>query len=371
MEWGGGDNEESVRFLNVPIITDIDELSTIINSGTVNPSLEMSKIIDTWYRFVHYNKAAVQYMDYTNNNDIPQGQNLTTHDWYTNYLNKDKNGWEYISSTNTIRDNYDYCTYAALLSDLNLSSYYLRVFVNTHDDDDHFCFVIGYMKDSQGVEHTLTYIRAAGAYNTSNKKDTYYGYDKYVDSRVWCALVYDFCNATQTIIADKSKDTGIAPYYQNEGEFRIQLSIERVGNSFEFKSTQFSKTMQANTPFNPVDKYTLNWSLPNIKPANWGQTMYDNIVTMLKNNSFGVGIRSNRAEFTIIEQKGIFNSNDTIYDINSGKYYRYNYSNKQFEEAGIIDTSMIPNNCFLYSTINGNREFYYYRQGSYIEIDNI
>ena len=368
---GGGDNEESVRFLNIPVITDDNELQTIIDSGTINPGLEMSKILDTWYRFAHYDMNAAKYMDYTNCDDTGDGQNIKENQSFNQYLTS---GWQYDSNNNIIKCVVDNSPFGGLLCPTSLNNYYIRVmYSNAIGDDDHFCIIIGYMKDNQGVEHTLTYIRAAGQNDNTRGKDTYYETGgTQIDSRVWCALVYDFLNPTQTILVDNSKLTGYSPI--NSGKKpKAMLSIERNGDTVVIKTSQFKAgdDMTINTPFEPMSGCDIVFSKPTSKPANWDQTMYNNIITMMDNYSFGFGVRSNNSNFTIIEQKGIFNSNDTIYDINSGKYYRYNYSNKQFEEAGIIDTSMIPNNCFLYSTINGNREFYYYKQGSYIEIDNI
>ncbi|WP_302047715.1 hypothetical protein [Megamonas funiformis] len=360
-----------VIFKTIRAVGDAESLKKSLESKPIT----MKEIFNDWIRFAHYDNTAAAVLDYTDcDTDIPNGQNLPDNNEYTDFTDKEKDGWTYDEATNTIKDNYNYRTAVGFISnDSSYSNYYIKLKINTYADDDHVFMVVGYLKDENGVEHTLSIVRAVGRGQGAGNSDTYYdtGYND-IDTRIWWALIYDICNPTQTIIADKSSITGPAPFAIWSSEWQAggnsnsicYMSIERNYSTITFKTTQWSLKGDDQN-FN--SDYDIVFTIPSTKPDSWTDECYNNIKKMLSNaGHIGFGVRSNQADFTIVEQNNLFDNNK-IYDLTSNRIYEY-IDGAWTETTAIPDTE-IPVQCFLYNQELG-KLYFYFSSSNYIEIYN-
>ena len=350
------------NFRIIRVIDDNTALSQYLNSKPIT----MKDIFNEWNRFAHYNQNAMTYLDYSNCSlSSYQGQNRTDHTHYTSFTDKTQNGWSFDETTNSIKDNNDMDTYAGFVSNNNgYKNYNIKCKVNTIHDDDHFTIIVGYMKDSNGIEHTLSIARAAGHVNSGNS-DTYYGYGTTlgpVDTRVWYALIYDMGNSTQKILKDMSKEVKISTFSVTGKTHTIcLLGVDRVNDNFTFHTCSFVDYDANDLKYD--SNFDMTWSFPNIKPNDWTEDMYNNIRKMLDLGHFGFGVRSNIATFTILEQRGLFDDN-TVYNLATNKMY--DYKNNTWIESGTIDNNL-PYRSFLYNKELG-KLYFYYGPNDYVQI---
>lgn len=368
-------DEETVyaddNFRNLMIITDDAQIQAI--KDELNPSVYLRNVFNTWNRFIHYDNDAAVYMDNTNalyqDGGVDyhgQNQELSDQRDWVKVLDKSvttNGGWSYNSQENRIYCNFDLGMFAGFISPTPVSNnYYIHFWVDSFQDDDHFCIIIGYMTDDQGVEHTLSYIRAEGQHYNIHKPDTYYGTGlQYIDTRVWSAVVYDLLNPTQTILADNSAKVGVATYMRPT-IWRAHVAARRQRRNFTFYTSQWSQEKTEDPEF--VEDWTLEFNIPDEKPADWNQTMWDNINTMLELNYFGVGTRSNPSAFSIEEQTGIFPNTETIYNIENDTKWVWNFQTEEYEDRGSITKQDIPYRSLLYCDYY-DTFYYYYFPGSY------
>lgn len=271
--------------------------------------VSLKDVFNTWYRYAHSDNHALSEL-VTNPDEYSFGT------WQNKgYLDI----WSYDETNNCINDNADVSPVCGFISPTNFyTNYYLRIRYNTGDDDNTF-IVVGYMKDSAGVEHTLSIFRGSHS-----------------DTICYWALIYDAGNATQHKIVDYTDKVGSQP----GGTFYI--SAKRVNNSLEFKTSMVN---------NPVDNesWTINWSYPDKKPVDMTQSEYDNIGVMLnQTNRVGFGVRSMRATFYIDKQYEIFDDGD-IYAMHQDKVYSFNIKSGEWEVKGKM-YELLPDKIFLYNT---------------------
>ena len=371
------------NFHTVYVVNSNQEVEDIKSNSELNPTLYMQNILNTWYRFIHYDNPSSIYMDYTNNLYSMTGDKAYYHAQnqeltklvpiYSSILNKESDSWRYESSTNSIRCGFDEAPAAGFLNKDKIVgyNYYIHFFVNSDVDNDHFFIIIGFMTDDSGVEHTLSYIKAEGR-NVSvptSYLDKYYDTGlNHIDSRVWNAVVYDFMNPTQKIIADNSAIVKVAPYLQSKN-FKVHCAVRRSSErQFVFYSSQWSQEpFTSNAEANFVDDFTLNYTFPSSKPSDWSDEMWSNVNTMLKTPYFGVGSRSNNSSFKIVEQEGIFDYYEKVFDIENNKYYQWDFSSSQYVDKGSITTDVLPNRVFLYNDYL-NKLYFYISPKSYVQI---
>lgn len=374
------------NFRSTNIIIDNSELEHILQD--INPSLDMKNIFNTWRIILHYDTEAAIYNDYTDRvylNDghntyfscqnteiskynITSGGNNETSEKWLKVLDKSSNSWYYDESNNRIVENFNYSCFSAFIQENNFTdvNYYIEFYLNCKTDYDHFCIIFGFMTDDDGIEHTLSFVKAAGYYSDGHD-DTYYGYGSSVkvDSRVWSAIVYDFMNPTQQILFDNSKEVGPCDY-TNMAHYETIVGFRRLNkNSFNIQSSKWSYNDISNRE-NPefYEPYTLNVSFPTTKPNEWDDNMWNNIQIMLSSNIFGVGVRSMLCSFNIRNQQGVFPVYDELYCITNGIHYKWNYKTQKFDEYNDI-----PNRILLYDPFKKKLYFYYYK-GNYIEFFN-
>lgn len=351
------------EFMQKRVVTNDDELNT---EFTNKPTL-MIDIFNTWIRYAHFNAEMIRkYLDKSNWNDtaIKDGQNLSQYDQYDVYINKKKDGWTFNKQTNEIVASYDYMPAAGFISpENNKYYYYLLTRVDTGWDDDNLMVIVGYTRDSNGVEHTLSVVRGSGFSPTP--KELNWGHRPSFDYNAtdtfftW-GLIYDMCNSTQHIIYDLTKTVGYRHDYNADHGWSVTsgpnkdsvtnvsyIKVTREANYLKMDTTQFT-IKGDDTYFNP--DYTIEFSCPDTKPADWPQEMYDNIKEMMtKPNHVGFGCRSGQPRFAIIEQSGIFDDTD-IYALHQNKQYYFNYFTNKWEvKQKITDNKDISPKTFLYN----------------------
>ena len=130
----------------------------------------MEKIFTTWKRYAHFDRFSTMLLDRTNYGrpgEYPEGQNLD-HRIYTVYTDPKQTGWRFNKNTNCIEATIDGVATAGFISPTaDYANYYLKTMVDTGWDDDNLMIIIGYMKDSNGKEHTLSLVRGSGTFPNS------------------------------------------------------------------------------------------------------------------------------------------------------------------------------------------------------------
>lgn len=338
------------EFMEKRVVTNDDELNT---EFILFPT-EMHDIFYTWIRYAHFNSEMIRkYLDKSNWRDtsMPDGQNLSQYNQYDVYINQNKNGWSFNEQTNEIVASYDYMPAAGFVSpEDDKYYYYLLTRVDTGWDDDNLMVVVGYTKDSKGVEHTLSVVRGSG-YSGGNT--TSFDYNN-TDCFFSWGLIYDMCNSTQYIIYDLTPIVGFL-HPRGQSTNISYIKVTREANYLKMDTTKFSKTGN-DKYFDP--KYTMEFSCPDTKPADWPQEMYDNIKEMMtKPNHVGFGCRSGQPRFTIVDQSGIFDDTD-IYALHQNKQYYFNYFTNKWEvKQKITDNKDISPKTFLYNKNLNNLVF--------------
>ena len=348
------------EFMEKRVVTNDDELNTeFIRIPTL-----MRDIFNTWIRYAHYNGYMIRnYLDRSNwSTTYPEGQNLN-YDQYTVYTDKNKNGWSFNEADNTICANYDYMPAAGFISPENDKYYYyLYTMVDVGWDDDNLMVVVGYLKDSKGVEHTLSVVRGCGALYPDfhgGIEDPYGFHVKGIDTIFWWGLIYDMCNSTQHILLNLSKLVPPEIYSNRSGKHDDKtiayITVTREANYLYCRTTGFS-TDGSNKKI--IEKANFEFSCPDTKPADWPQEMYDNIKEMMtKPNHVGFGCRSGQPRFTIVDQSGIFDDTD-IYALHQNKQYYFNYFTNKWEvKQKITDNKDISPKTFLYNKNLNNLVF--------------
>lgn len=323
--------------------------------------VSMQEIFNKWYRYAHFCAAAAAQLDNTNNSGVPDGQNRTDHAQFTAYTDPTKGGWTFDQSTDTIHNNFDYNVNAGFINPENkYSSFYLKVRADTGWDDDHINIIVGYMRDSSGVEHTLTLARGSGFLNGATTLDTKF---------LW-GLIYDANNPTQFFINDLSSKT--TPRSANGGSHNIcYMTAIRSNTLMEFRTTDWDPNGNAKTD---IKELTFQFKYPDTKPSNWTQAMYDNIGVIMKNpNRIGFGARSTTGWFRIEEQDGIITDQD-IYDFQNDVIYHYDFFNNKWVQRTASDSNYTkPSEKFSDRTFIYNERtqklYYYYYKGRIIPLD--
>ena len=341
----------------VDCVTDANELEKAMTKKPIT----MEEIFNNWYRYAHFCSAAAKLLDNSNNTGIPDGQNRTDNIQYTAYTDPTKGGWSFDQSTNTIHNNYDYNVNAGFINPKDqYSSFYLKVKADTGWDDDHINIIVGYMKDSSGIEHTLTLARGSGLAGQSTTLDTIF---------LW-GLIYDANNPTQYFITDLSSKT--PPRSDNGSQHNIcYMTAIRSNTLMEFRTTDWDLNGNAKTD---IKDLTFQFKYPETKPSNWSQAMYDNIGVMMKNpNRIGFGARSTTGWFTIEEQDGIMSDQD-IYDFQNDVIYHYDFFNNKWVKRTSSDSNYTkPSDKFSDRTFIYNERtqklYYYYYKGRIIPLD--
>ena len=144
-----------------------DEVNKIKNENT-----DQKIIFDTWERFSHLNATSGSNVTGDENNAIP------------NELTK----WNYDTNTNTINCTINSSSFIGFVSPKKYTDYTFKVTLKSLDgDDDTIGIILAYIRDSNGIPHTLSLLR------------------KYGDvGPVLYGVVYDYNKSTYKLIKDGS-----------------------------------------------------------------------------------------------------------------------------------------------------------------------
>ena len=294
----------------------------------------MKFIFDKWYRFTH-----------GNNDQRTSDQNLNDGN---GPHNSTRNAWSYDPSTSSIKSNINSSVYSCFVSDRKYDTWYLKMratgdVIGDSNDNDLFSILLGFMTDSNGREHTISAVR------------TLYveGHTKYL----W-SIVYDYMQDLEfELVSNKCSQIVSLP----EGWLDRYAIIEArrtktnltcytsvVSNSLNIESLQDSK---------------LEYTLPLTKPSNYSQEMYDNIKTMLSNPSqIGVGCHSQPGNFTILEQRYLFND-EKIYDMVNDIIWEYSEKTNNWNNVGKCSASLREGQ--IYYNESTKQTFYYTNGNAY------
>lgn len=363
----------------------------------------MEEIFKTWKRYAHFNMYATRYLDTTDcaERGLLDGQNLNQGGFQV-YLKG--NVWQFDKKTNMIISTLDSGATAGFISPTaDYYSYYIKTLVDTGRDDDNLMLVVGYTVDDNGKEHTLSLVRGAGNFsgdinNPNNffikdgkkyyKREGYtipipyidygekgfipgnpsinYPIDKWYDifkktpvfnnsgtwwhfdTIFWWGLIYDMGNDTQFILKDYSNEVGPSPKPTWYSRACISyISALRDGNYFKFTTSQWSED---GSDDKPIPEGTFEFILPDEKPEQWSDEMFENMKKMcLEPSHVGFGCRSGQPRFTIMDQRGIFDDED-IYSLYEDKIFSFNSQKFSWEfKEKISENKNFTQKIFLYN----------------------
>lgn len=252
--------------------------------------LSLSDILANWKRYTHSYGPALLTLDNTNSSSSMEGQwAQAQNDWnaegHTAYLDTTKGGW--IISGDMIQSTVDGYPVAGFISNKDsYGNYTLRCKIDTGWDDDNNGIVVGYLKDKDGREHTLTVMRGFGRNDGGN-----------IDTKFWWGLIYDAGNDTQDLLVNLSStvgtpdwDSGYAGKEDSVNYCYITAARDKQKHSITGKTTRFSKDGNDKTD---VDAWTFTYTLPETKPESMSQAEYDNLKSMFTGNNYiGFCVRS-------------------------------------------------------------------------------
>ena len=313
------DNFEQLKVVNNQ--TDYDAMANI-------KPITLEEVFYHWYRFCHSDHNALS--------QLVSGPETEYGTWQNQgFLDI----WSYNPSRNSITQNVDWSPVCGFINPTDFyNNYYLRLRYIT-DDDDNVLIFVGFMRDANGIEHTLSVLRGACA-NTC----------------CYWAFVYDAGNPTQHKLIDYTRVVG------SSGWGTYYISVRRMGTFFEFKATPVNDSRD-----NEV--WTMRWGYPNTKPDDMTNEEYYNIGVMVKNiNRIGFGVRSMCTEFFIDQQQYIFDD-DKIYRLDTDEVFLYDARSGTWQKIGRVQ-DFIPPHTYLFNP-KTNHLFFYTRRNGQITTDTL
>ena len=303
-------------YRNCCVVETDEELQQM--KGTFTP-IDLSSVFNSWYRFAHYCSAVRGQTNTTAENTFLGGGFYQNTGPCANYINV----WTHNMNANpkTITIVVDWSPSCGFVSPNDFyTNYYIRTRYN--EDDDDFCWIlVGFTKDSAGVEHTLSIVSCTPG----------------SDTLISWAFIYDMDCPTQHIIKNFTHVVG-----QGGGNGTHYISAKRINSSFEFKKTPTNSTIDN-------EAWTIRWSYPDTKPYDMPQEEYDNIGKMLTvENRVGVGVTNMPCTFAIADQYCIFEEQD-IYALHTDDVWSYKTGTGWYVSGKI--RNKIPDRTFLYNPL--------------------
>lgn len=304
---------EPLSFYN--IATTDEELQSMLQS-----KISMEDIFNSWYQFVH------------------KGESQNTEE-----LQAQKK-WTYNSQTDSIMSNVNTESYIGFISPDSYKNFYLKIKCTSNDsDNDMASLICGFYKDTNGIEHTLSICRSYGT-NVFNPK--------------W-QLIYDWTGQTKT---DRQYVLFSDDTYQGDTAAVKDQSFVM----FEVRKTD--KTLVCKTGQNDsevLDENTIcTFTLPETKPDDWSNEMWDVMNIMFSSTRIGFGNTSWNTSFKIVDQDIL--SSNMIYDWVHNDVYEF--KNNAWSKSGTFDkASFTLNYSLVYSSIN--KKLFYYRNGDITHLE--
>ena len=334
----GNANTCTEYFLNM--VDNAEDLENALN--TKPPTLK--DVFETWYRFSHTGDTQYNLSNAT-------GQALT-----------DLQGWQFDENKMRIANNINTGTYTGFISIRKYKKYTLGIKVCGPDeefeqlfgtagylkDDDMFGIVCGYMKDDQGNEHTLSFIRDAAA--------------------TICGLYYDYGKSTSVMLYNALSQVTVI--HKGDGESSgtddgwymkyAHMEVQRDGSTLNIRGSQINEDNFSIT-------FTYNAS---DVPDSLNIDAYNNIRSMLLNKSnVGVSLLSQNGFMYLERFDGLFNSND-IYDTLNNVIYAYDSNNNSWYLTNRKVSDEVADYSRIYNE-NTEKSFVYYDEKSYMTSCNM
>lgn len=322
----------------------------LLNIGTTQQEVDdmkltpvgMSEIFNTWYRFSHWRNEQ--------NLSGNTGHAMTNNQMSGYEHEATRNAWSYDASTQMIKSNRNSPVYSAFISEKKLSTYYILVRCDGGGDTDNDGILINlaYMKDANGVEHTIDLVRARmGVGNIVYLDET--GMEFH-----W-SIVYDYRMNTQFELAT---NTNIKSVSGGWGNNYIYMSAERQGNKLTCKCSDWNSS-------EILENSVINYTLPDTKPSNYTDEMYNNLKTMLNYSAkMGVGAHSQNGLFTIVDQRYIFDDSK-IYDLVNNAIWEYDENDRTWYNVGTADVILKNGHVYFNKLLE---KLYYYDNSQLMEI---
>ena len=305
---------EPLSFYN--IATTDEELQSMLQS-----KISMEDIFNSWYQFVHKGES----------------QNA---EW----LQAQKK-WSYNAETDSIMSNVNTESYIGFISPDSYKNFYLKIKCTSNDNDNDMASLIcGFYKDSNGIEHTLSICRSYGT-NVFNPK--------------W-QLIYDYTGQTKTsrqyVLFSDDTYQGDDPGVKDQSF--VMFEVRKEGNTLTCKTgVNDSEILDETT--------TCIFTLPDTKPDDWPNEMWDIMNVMFSSTRIGFGNTSWNTSFKIVDQNIL--SSNMIYDWVHNDVYEF--KNNAWSKTGTFDKNTFTMNySLIYSSIN--KKLFYYRNGdvTYLEV---
>ena len=334
----GNANTCTEYFLNM--VDNAEDLENALN--TKPPTLK--DVFETWYRFSHTGNTQYNLSNAT-------GQALT-----------DLQGWQFDENKMRIANNINTGTYTGFISNRKYKKYTLGIKVCGPDeefeqlfgtagylkDDDMFGIVCGYMKDDQGNEHTLSFIRDAAA--------------------TICGLYYDYGKSTSVMLYNALSQVTVV--HKGDGESSgtddgwymkyAHMEVQREGSTLNIRGSQINEEN-----FSISFTYTAS-----DVPDNLDIDTYNNIRNMLLNkSSVGVSLLSQNGFMYLERFDGLFDSND-IYDTLNNVIYAYDLNNNSWYLTNRKVSDEVADYSRIYNE-NTEKSFVYYNEKSYMTSCNM
>lgn len=345
-------NKETQRneFSSTSLINFINVATTAseLNAMKLEP-VGMSTIFNSWYRFSHWRNEQNISGDSGHDmggrmEDCPNNMSGWEHQTA-------RNKWSYDSSTNMIRSNRNSPVYAAFINPYKLQNWYLKTqcFGGGDGDNDAICICCAFMTDSNGREHTIDLVRARSGVGNGIYLDQ-------VQMRFYWSLVYDYNIDTEFELAN-NLSVWCAPTNQGWGTNYCCLEAKRTMNRLECWTSDV--VPEAITVTDPNSK--IDYILPETKPSNYSDTMYENLKIMLGSGAqMGVGAHSQNGLFTILDQKYIF-EDTKLYDTVNNIIWEYSEKTSTWSNVGRVSDLLTEG--YLYFCKKTNKLMYYQNGG--------
>lgn len=329
----------------------IDFCKIVTTEDTLNQlklvPVGMSTIFSDWYRFSHWRSE--QNLSGNTGHVMPNNT-------YSGVEHAAaRSGWTYDKSTNMIKSNRNSPVYAGFINPLKLKQWYLKVQIygGGDGDNDGILINVAFMKDSNGIEHTIDLVRARSGVGNGVYLDDKKGMEFY-----W-SLVYDYRQDTQKELANNPKVYCAPISGHGWGTNYACMSCYRNVTNIKCYTSDV-----VSTPITTVNENSLiDYTLPSSKPSDWSDAMWNNMQTMLLNASqMGVGAHSQNGLFTILEQKYIFND-EKLYDMINDIIWEYSEKTNNWNNVGKCSVSLREGQ--IYYNESTKQTFYYTNGNAY------
>jgi len=277
-----------------------------------SPSFE--EVFNTWQRFSHL-------------------------DGSDNAVEADLNNWYYDTGRNTVVQPNNSTSYTGFIAPKSYSAYDVTVRVySDNTDDDTIGLVAAFARDSNGKEHTLSFVRAA--------KGTGATWACIVDIRAFS--LKSTANG-QVILMDKSDAAPASVQNWRQLGSGSVIQMTRQGNVFTAKCSQFDSTELDDSTEITIDLDALSDTCPALElfkgSSPWGYSTFSQSNSMYENIA-------------------IVNPDSAIYNLMDSSVLKYDISSGAWvEDPGKTPVEEIGHGRFSYNAITGRL---FYNNGSKI-----